>query len=194
MIRLNNMSKKTDTHSDISQIGNVDQIREILFGSQTRELNQRFDMIEKEIHSLKDEVYAKIQQNHNDFNAYVEGEFEAISKKIKSISSQQQMEFNDIRDISTKQEKRLQSSIDIVEEELNAKREQLQKSQLENRDMLRLEMKTLKDELLKALGERTTQLQDEKLSKDDAADIMMEVAIKMKGTQLEQITQIDGKK
>jgi hypothetical protein len=194
MIRLNNMSKKTDTHSDISQIGNVDQIREILFGSQTRELNQRFDMIEKEIHSLKDEVYAKIQQNHNDFNAYVEGEFEAISKKIKSISSQQQMEFNDIRDISTKQEKRLQSSIDIVEEELNAKREQLQKSQLENRDMLRLEMKTLKDELLKALGERTTQLQDEKLSRDDAADIMMEVAIKMKGTQLEQITQIDGKK
>jgi len=188
------MSKKTDTHSDISQIGNVDQIREILFGSQTRELNQRFDMIEKEIHSLKDEVYAKIQQNHNDFNAYVEGEFEAISKKIKSISSQQQMEFNDIRDISTKQEKRLQSSIDIVEEELNAKREQLQKSQLENRDMLRLEMKTLKDELLKALGERATQLQDEKLSKDDAADIMMEVAIKMKGTQLEQITQIDGKK
>jgi hypothetical protein len=194
MIRLNNMSKKTDTHSDISQIGNVDQIREILFGSQTRELNQRFDMIEKEIHSLKDEVYAKIQQNHNDFNAYVEGEFEAISKKIKSISSQQQMEFNDIRDISTKQEKRLQSSIDIVEEELNTKREQLQKSQLENRDMLRLEMKTLKDELLKALGERTTQLQDEKLSRDDAADIMMEVAIKMKGTQLEQITQIDGKK
>ena len=194
MTRLNKMSKKTDTHSDISQIGNVDQIREILFGSQTRELNQRFDMIEKEIHSLKDEVYAKIQQNHNDFNAYVEGEFEAISKKIKSISSQQQMEFNDIRDISTKQEKRLQSSIDIVEEELNAKREQLQKSQLENRDMLRLEMKTLKDELLKALGERTTQLQDEKLSRDDAADIMMEVAIKMKGTQLEQITQIDGKK
>ena len=35
-------------HSDIGQLGNVDQIREILFGSQTRELNKRFEKIEND--------------------------------------------------------------------------------------------------------------------------------------------------
>jgi len=189
------MSNQDNTRSDVSQIGNVDQIREILFGSQTRELNQRFEKIEKEIESLKNDIYLKIQQNQDDFNAHIQSEFESVSKKIKNISSQQQLEFADIRDDSVKQEKRLQNSIDMLQEELNEKREQLQKSQLENRDMLRTEMNTLKAELLKTMQDTTTQLQESKLSKDYIAEMMMETAMKIKGTQLvEEITQIDGKK
>jgi hypothetical protein len=144
---------------------------------------------------LKDEVYAKMEQKHNDLTHYIKDEFDAINKKLKSITSQQQVEFDDIRDLALKQEKRLQGSIDILEEEFNTKREQLQKSLYENRDMLREEMKVFKEELLKALSEKTLELQDDKLSKEDAADIMMEVALKMKGNKIEQhVSEIDGKK
>lgn len=40
-----NQKKLTET----SELGNVDQIREILFGSQTRELNKRFEKLESDI-------------------------------------------------------------------------------------------------------------------------------------------------
>jgi hypothetical protein len=172
--------------NDIAQLGNVDQIREILFGSQSRELKEKFDKLEASIKNIHEEMRKKMEQAQNDFNSKIESEVETISRKIKNMTSQQQDEFADVRDSALKQEKRLQNSLDIVEEELNAKREQLQKQQAENTITLRSQMDTLQDELLSVLDEKISELGLGKLSRDDAADIMMEAAMAMKGTQINQ--------
>ncbi|MDQ7066750.1 MAG: hypothetical protein Q9M40_01410 [Sulfurimonas sp.] len=173
-------------NSDISQLGNVDQIREILFGSQSRELQEKFDKLEASIKNIHEEMRKKMEQTQIDFNSKIENEVETISRKIKNMTTQQQDEFADVRDSALKQEKRLLTSLDIVEEELNAKREQLQKQQTENNTTLRSQMDTLKDELLCILDEKISALGLNKLSRDDAADIMMEAAMAMKGTQIDQ--------
>jgi len=182
------MSKATTNkpENDIAQLGNVDQIREILFGSQSRELKEKFDKLEASIKNIHEEMRKKMEQAQNDFNSKIESEVETISRKIKNMTSQQQDEFADVRDSALKQEKRLQNSLDIVEEELNAKREQLQKQQAENTITLRSQMDTLQDELLSVLDEKISELGLGKLSRDDAADIMMEAAMAMKGTQINQ--------
>jgi len=172
--------------NDISQLGNVDQIREILFGSQARELKEKFEKLEESIKVIHSEMRKKIEQTQNDFNFRIESELETISKKMKNIITQQQNEFSDVRDAALKQEKRLQSSMDIMEEELNAKREQLQKQQIENNTALRNDMDNLKDEVLQALNEKISEMNGIKLSRDDAADILMEAAMTMKGTQINQ--------
>jgi len=172
--------------NDIAQLGNVDQIREILFGSQSRELKEKFDKLEASIKNIHEEMRKKMEQTQNDFNSKIESEVETISRKIKNMTTQQQDEFADVRDSALKQEKRLQNSLDIVEEELNAKREQLQKQQAENTTTLRSQMDTLQDELLSVLDDKISELGLAKLSRDDAADIMMEAAMAMKGTQINQ--------
>ncbi len=182
------MGKETTNKAknDIAQLGNVDQIREILFGSQSRELKEKFDKLEVSIKNIHEEMRKKMEQTQNDFNSKIESEVETISRKIKNMTTQQQDEFADVRDSALKQEKRLQNSLDIVEEELNAKREQLQKQQAENTTMLRSQMDTLQDDLLSVLDEKVSELGLAKLSRDDAADIMMEAAMAMKGTQINQ--------
>ena len=179
-------SETPKTENDIAQLGNVDQIREILFGSQSRELKEKFDKLETSIKAIHEEMRKKMEQSQNDFNSKIESEVETISRKIKNMTTQQQDEFADVRDAALRQEKRLQNSLDIVEEELNAKREQLQKQQAENTTTLRSQMDTLQDELLNVLDEKISELGLAKLSRDDAADIMMEAAMAMKGTQLNQ--------
>ncbi|MDQ7043222.1 MAG: hypothetical protein Q9M34_06790, partial [Sulfurimonas sp.] len=151
-------------NSDISQLGNVDQIREILFGSQSRELQEKFDKLEASIKNIHEEMRKKMEQTQIDFNSKIENEVETISRKIKNMTTQQQDEFADVRDRALKQEKRLLTSLDIVEEELNAKREQLQKQQTENNATLRSQMDTLKDELLCILDEKISALGLNKLS------------------------------
>ena len=178
--------KTNKTENDIGQLGNVDQIREILFGSQSRELKEKFDKLENSIQSIHEEMRKKMEQAQSDFNSRIESEVEAMGRKIKNITTQQQDEFADVRDASLKQEKRIQNALDIVEEELNAKREQLQKQQSQNTIALRSQMDTLKDELLSALDTKISELGLNKLSRDDAADIMMEAAMAMKGTQINQ--------
>jgi uncharacterized membrane protein YgaE (UPF0421/DUF939 family) len=126
------MKKENTPSEEISQLGNVDQIREILFGSESRELKEKFKKLESSIESIQAEMRKKMQQTQNDFNARIESEIENISRKIKNITTQQQDEFADVRDSALKQEKRIQNSLDILEEELNAKNEQLYKQQVEN--------------------------------------------------------------
>ena len=181
-----NKDKNTKAGNDIGQLGNVDQIREILFGSQSRDLNDRFEKIESGIKSIQDEMRNKIEQSQQDFENRIDSEIETVSKKIKNVVSQQQDEFTDIRDSSLKQEKRLQNSMEIMEEELNSKREQLQKQQLEMRTTLRSQIDSLQDELLTILDTKISELGDVKLSRDDAADIFMEAAMSMKGTKINQ--------
>ncbi len=178
--------ENVNQNGDISQLGNVDQIREILFGSQSRELQDKANKIEESLKTIQEEMRKKIQQIESDFNSRIDAELEAISRKMKNMLSQQQDEFADVRDNALKQEKRIQNSLENVEEELNAKREQLQKQHSENNSALRAQMDTLQDELLKALDDKITELSTAKLSRDDAADIMMEVAMAMKGTQINQ--------
>jgi len=181
---MGNANKKQE--NDISQLGNVDQIREILFGSQSREMKEKFDKLEASIKAMHDEMRKKIDQTQHDFNSRIDRELETLSRKMKNIVTQQQDEFADVRDSALKQEKRIQNAMDIMEEELNTKREQLQKQQIENNAALRHEMDSLKDELLGTLNEKMSDLNGVKLSRDDAAEILMEAAMAMKGTQINQ--------
>lgn len=192
------MKKEDNTNQGdtISQLGNVDQIREILFGSQSRELKDRFEKLENNIQTIHEEMRKKMEQAQSDFNSKIESEVEAINRKIKNITIQQQDEFADVRDSALKQEKRQQNALEIIEEDLNAKREQLQKQQAENNSTLRTQMDALQDKLHHTLDEKISELGLSKLSRDDAADIMMEAAMAMKGTQINQqlsMANIDNK-
>ena len=178
--------RKNKKDNDISQLGNVDQIREILFGSQSRELKDKFDSIENSLKTMNREISQKIEQNQNDFNHRLTSEVENINRKIKNIVSQQQQEFSDIRDTSLKSENRLQSSLDILEEEFSAKHDQIQRQQTQNNNNLRTQMDTLQKDLVRVLNDKITELGYDKLSRDDAANIMMEAAMAMKGTSIDQ--------
>ena len=176
----------TKTEENVSELGNVDQIREILFGSQSRDLDDRFNKIENSLKSIQDEMRSKIELNQNDFDERINSELETIGKKIKNVVSSQQDEFADIRDSALKQEKRINSSLETLEDELNAKREQLQRQQIEMRNTIRTQMDSLQDELLTVLDKKFTEIGEAKLSRDDAAEILMEAAMAMKGTKINQ--------
>lgn len=182
------MQKENSTKAaeSVSELGNVDQIREILFGSQSRDLDERFHKIESSLKSIQDEMRSKIEQNQNDFDERINSELETVSKKIKNVVSSQQDEFADVRDSVLKQEKRINSSLETLEDELNSKREQLQRQQIEMRNTIRTQMDSLQDELLAVLDKKFTEIGEAKLSRDDAAEILMEAAMAMKGTKINQ--------
>ena len=179
-------NKNKNKESDISQIGNVDQIREILFGSQARELKDKFDIIEHKMNNMHENLQKKMQQNQEDFNQRLTSELETFTRKMKNITIQQQQEFADVRDSALKQEIRLQGSLEILEEELNAKNDQIKQQQSQNNDTLRNQMQILQNEILHTINSKISELGYDKLSRDDAANIMMEAAMAMKGTSIDQ--------
>ncbi|RBQ29178.1 hypothetical protein ACNSOS_11620 [Aliarcobacter vitoriensis] len=167
------------------ELGNVDQIREILFGSQSRELNKRFEKLEVDIKRSFDDLKSKIEFSQKEFNQKLENEVELISKRIKNLTTTQQDEFADIKDGNLKQEKRIQHNIDLLNEEIGVKIEQLTKDQSDSKKSLSEELNFLKLEVFEFIEDKLAQMNNIKLSRDDAAEIMMEAALRIKGNNIQ---------
>ncbi len=178
------MSENKKISNDTNELGNVDQIREILFGSQSRELNKRFEKLEIDIKRSFDDLKSKIEFSQKEFNQKLENEVELISKRIKNLTTTQQDELADIKDSNLKQEKRVQHSIDLLNEEIGVKIEQLSKDQNDSKKSLSEELNFLKLEVFEFIEDKLAQMNNIKLSRDDAAEIMMEAALKIKGNNI----------
>ena len=171
---------------EISQLGNVDQIREIIFGSQAREVKTQFEKLENSMKLMQEDFRRKLEQQERDNTSKISNEVDVLTRKIKNIVTQQQEEFDDIKDNALKQQKRIQNLLDVLEDELNNKNDLLQKQLEENRQEQRSQRELLKEELLESLNTQVSELEEVKLSRDDAADIMMEAAMQLKGGKLDQ--------
>ena len=178
------MSENKKISNDTNELGNVDQIREILFGSQSRELNKRFEKLEIDIKRSFDDLKSKIEFSQKEFNQKLENEVELISKRIKNLTTTQQDELADIKDSNLKQEKRVQHSIDLLNEEIGVKIEQLSKDQNDSKKSLSEELNFLKLEVFEFIEDKLAQMNNIKLSRDDAAEIMMEAALRIKGNNI----------
>ena len=171
--------------NDSGELGNVDQIREILFGSQSRELNKRFEKLEVDIKRSFDDLKSKIEFSQKEFNQKLENEVELISKRIKNLTTTQQDELADIKESGLKQEIRVQHSIDLLNEEIGVKLEQLTKDQNDSKKAMSEELNFLKLEVFEFIEDKLAQMNNVKLSRDDAAEIMMEAALKIKGNNIQ---------
>jgi hypothetical protein len=171
--------------NDSGELGNVDQIREILFGSQSRELNKRFEKLEVDIKRSFDDLKSKIEFSQKEFNQKLENEVELISKRIKNLTTTQQDELADIKESGLKQEKRVQHSIDLLNEEIGVKLEQLTKDQNDSKKAMSEELNFLKLEVFEFIEDKLAQMNNIKLSRDDAAEIMMEAALRIKGDNIQ---------
>jgi len=180
------MKQENKKNNDISQLGNVDQIREILFGAQSREMKEKFEKVEASLEAIQTEMRKKLEQMQHDFNNKLQSEVDGITRKIKNVTTQQQDEFADLRDSALKQEKRTQNALDILEEELSAKNDQLAKQLTQTNNDLRHQMDMLRDEMVRTLNEKIASLGETKLSRDDAAEILMDAAMQMQGTKINQ--------
>ena len=179
------MQENNKATNETSELGNVDQIREILFGSQSRELNKRFEKLETDIKRSFDDLKSKIEFSQKEFNQKLENEVELISKRIKNLTTTQQDELADIKESGLKQEKRVQHSIDLLNEEIGVKLEQLTKDQNDSKKAMSEELNFLKLEVFEFIEDKLAQMNNIKLSRDDAAEIMMEAALRIKGDNIQ---------
>ena len=158
---------------------NVDKIREILFGTQMRDYEQRFARIEerllREIAGLKDETRIRLDSREG----YIKKEVESLINQIKGEQSQ--------RDESVKEVlgevKQLSKTSDKKISQLD---DQLSKSARELRQQLLDQSKNLSDEIVRKQGEMLTsleqtarELRDGKVNRSSLSELLVEVAMRL---------------
>lgn len=165
--------------SKAAQEGNVDQIRDILFGGQMRDYERRFSELEermrKDVEKLRSELNRRLEQ----IDSLVQDNHERHSAQLKKL----ELELRNAAELS---EQRDQSNSKALRAELAATddkhdksdqvlRERLHKLALEFSDALRQRS----EELASEFERQSAQLQDQKVARDEIAGFFTEMALRL---------------
>lgn len=165
------------------KLGNIDQIRDILFGSLLREYGARFEKIESDIALLQQEMHDYASQVKSVLSTELRAAIESFEKKLKSLSLSSQEETADLRQqidrVNRKFTTTIQSLDESVDKQINLMREEF----TDTRDRLQEDVRSLRNQVFDELNGRLSVMRDAKVSRDDMAEILFELGMKLKGTE-----------
>jgi exonuclease VII large subunit len=165
------------------RLGNIDQIRDIIFGAQLREYDNRFDKIDADLSMLQQDMQVRIEQVKTVLSTEMRAAIDSFDKKVKSITLNTQEETADLRQQIDRINRKFSSSIEALDEAIDSQTSSLRDDLSKTREQLSEETRTLKTQVFEELDRRFSMLRDVKVSRDDMAEILFELGMRLKGTE-----------
>jgi hypothetical protein len=159
--------------------GNVDKIRDILFGSQMRDYESRFARLEETLIKETLEIRETNRKRFDQLESYIKREFETVQTRLKAErdersdgASQQSRELKELSESLTRRIR------DLDDRETNVERE-LRSDLLQQARDLTDEVRARHDEMATLLEKRVTELRDGKTDRATLASLFTEVAMRL---------------
>jgi DNA anti-recombination protein RmuC len=165
------------------RLGNIDQIRDIIFGAQLREYDNRFDKIDSDLSMMQQDLQARIEQVRTVLSTEMRTAVDSLEKKIKSITLNTQEESADLRQQIDRINRKFSSSIEALDEALDSQTGSIRDELSQTRERLSEETRILKTQVFEELDRRFSMLREVKVSRDDMAEILFELGMRLKGTE-----------
>lgn len=165
------------------RLGNIDQIRDIIFGAQLREYENRFSKLESDLSLLQQEMRSHHEQLKVNFTTDLKAAFDGFEKKLKLLSLNTQEETADLGQQVDRLNKKFSSSVQSLDEALDSQTTSIREELSHNKAQLQDDMMALRDLILEELERRFSQLRETKVSKDDIAETLFALGMRLKETE-----------
>ncbi len=165
------------------RLGNIDQIRDIIFGAQLREYDNRFDKIESEVSMLQQDIQDRVEQLKTVFSTELRTTVDSLDKKIKTLTVNSQEDAADFRQQLDRLNRKFSGNIDSLNSDLEKQTNALRDELGQTRDSLQDDVRGLRSQVLDELERRFSMLKDVKVSRYDMAEILFELGMRLKGSE-----------
>lgn len=157
----------------------LDKVRDILFGSQTREYEKRFARLEERLLKEAADLRDELRKRFDTLEAYTKKEVESLVARLKTEHDQRTESAKEIS-------RQLGETSGVLEQKTSQLDEQLNVSQRELREQILDQSKSISDEIRQkheamaaTLERATAELRDEKTDRAALASLFMEVAMRL---------------
>lgn len=178
------------------RLGNIDQIRDIIFGAQLREYANRFDKIESDLSLLQQEMRDRVDQVKNVLATELRSSIDSLDNKIKTLNVNVQDENAELRQNIGRVNKKFSTNIEALNETVDQQTNSIRQELSQTREKLHEDVRTLRANIFEDLDRRFSMLRDVKVSRDDMAEILFEVGMRIKGIEfvpeLKEAAETDG--
>jgi hypothetical protein len=159
--------------------GNIEKIRDILFGSQIREYEKRFVRIEerlnKEINKLRDDLKKRLDALESHLNQEIDllNDSQKTEKEDRSVALVELS--RNFKDTTVNIEKK----IGQLEEQLNKRVRELHENALNQSKSLSEDLHKKHEEVSTELEKQSEELQTSKLDRSYMSELLMEIAMRL---------------
>jgi len=161
------------------RLGNIDQIRDIIFGAQIREYETRFGKLESDISLLQQEMRSHVEQLKVSFTTELKVGFENLEKKLKLFNLNHEEESTDLRQQVDRLNRKFSSCVQSLDEQLDIQtksiREDISQTKVELEEVL-----ALRNLVLEEIEQRFSSLRQSKVYKDDMAETLFALGMRLK--------------
>lgn len=165
------------------RLGNIDQIRDIIFGSQIREIDTRFNKIESDLSNLQQDMQHRLDQVKTVLITEMRASNESLEKKLKSLALTSQEEGADVRQQIDRLNRKFSANVEALDESIDKQTTSLRDDLSQTRDKLQEEVRVLKTQVFDELERRFSLLREVKVSRDDMAELLFELGMRLKGNE-----------
>ena len=175
-----NNSKKTAEIIKPS-LGDIEKVRDILFGKYVASFEERFEVLESRLEQNVEQLTERLTSKIQLLDGVVSKTVEEINERISQENETRSDQIGDMQKMLDEAQAGLQHSISVVEDqsgqELNALKASLNEAQQEFLSNLAVVQK----ELSNKASLYNDELKKDKVSRDSLALLLDEVAIKLRG-------------
>lgn len=152
----------------VREVENLDKVKEILFGAEKRDTEQRLKQLEKLLRKDLEEMNTQIARRLDSLEAYAKKEFKSASDELRAEQKSRQSSDDD-----------LAKKIAGVDDQLAKSRRELRDEILDLSKTIRAELAASATALTKVLTKNTEELRDEKTSRADLAGLLVDMALRL---------------
>ncbi len=188
---------------DLGQgFNNIEQIRELLFGNQLKQLTNQLQKLEtalkeqkedtdKRIVALKVESDRSLHKIQQTLATEIKTEMQTLSEEIKTLKEKDAEDKEEINQQIESITKRLSLNVATLDEAIDKQTRSLRDDVLSSHKKLQGDMIQMKNHLVETFEKRMSILTSSKVNREDIAEMFFEIGLKLKGTDQLQLKGTD---
>ena len=163
---------------------NVDQIRDLIFGNQIKDFEARFNGLNEKLHGIEEKMAKAFGESHTKLQKETERALEVIEKKIDNLATSTQKERAKLKELIDSTDENLHEQLGNQKDEFATKLKILKENVADDNKKMAEHMVVMQKEIQVTLEKGLAGLSDDKLSRDSMAQMLLDVAMKIQGTDI----------
>ena len=173
------INKSQLSAADLAGGGNLDKVRDILFGGQMRDYEKRFNRLEdrlvKECSSIRDDIKKRLDS----LEMYVKQEVESLNEGLTTEQSQRDDATKEVSQELRDSTKSLEKKIGQLDEQSNQRQRELRQQILEQSKSLDDDMRQKYESILSVIDREVQELRTDKTDRSTLAALLTQVAMQL---------------
>lgn len=165
---------------DQNEKDSVDRIRDILFGAQVRQYEQKFGILEETIRKEAANLHEATKKSVEALENYTKKQLESLNSQIKAEQKERADVMKEFSRTFENSDRNLEKKLNTLDEKANSIQNDLQEQLLQQSKTLIKEINQKHEEVMMALKKAAEELRKEKIDRLTLGNLLNEMGLRLK--------------